>query len=157
MLSPSSCANAISVVVDETINSWPLTSFPFDFAQAYTGYAQAGVLSSGGGVAGNEDSSIISNYLNSFPSETDESDFAQMLADFWSTCLIVPAGDTISISNNAPTKVGAFREAILASITASESIPYYLNFITNIEAVVKTIQWVAIKPNPLPPTLETIS
>ena len=157
MLNPSSCASAINNITDETINSWPSTSFPEDFAQVYTEYVQAGILSAGGGVIGNEDSSIISNYLNSFSSATDENEFAQMLSDYWSTCFTVPAGDTISISNNASTKVLDFRNAILASITTSESTPYYLNFIANIESVAKTIQWLAVKPNPLPPTFETIS
>lgn len=156
-LNASSCASAINTAANNTYSSYPSSSFPTDFASIYKSYSQAGVLSAAGGAAGSENSGIISSYLNSFTSATNEDAFAQMLADYWATCMLIPSAGSISVSNNAASKVSAFKSAILASITTTESTPYYQTFITNIENVVKTIQWTCIKPNPLPPTVETIS
>jgi len=156
-LNASSCASAINTAANNSYASYPSSTFPTAFATAYKNYSQAGALSGGGGVAGTEVDSIISGYLSSFTSDTNEDDFAQMLADYWSTCLLTPSAGSISVTNNAASKVSAFRSAILASITTTESTPYYLNFITNIENVVKTIVWTCVKPIPLPPTMETVT
>lgn len=111
----------------------------------------------GGGISGNEDESIISNFLNSFSSSTDENDLAAMLSSYWSTVLTVPSGGAIAVVNNAATKVNDFKSAILTSITTVESTPYYENFITNIENVVKSVVWTITLPSPPFSRVETVS
>lgn len=155
-LNASSCAAAINTANDNAIAVWPSTTFATDFANAYKAYSQAGVLSAEGGVAGSEDSSILVNLLTGSSSVTD-SQFGQALADYWATCLLIPAGGVISIVNDASSKVGAFTAAVAASYSTAEQTPYYLNFIQNIEAVAKTIVWTVTLPSPPFTRLETIS
>lgn len=143
--------------MDSYILTYPSGNFPSAFASAYKTYSQAGVLSGGGGVAGSENESILEAILSGGDDYITAEEFGQALSDYWSTCLLVPSAGSISVSNNASSKVAAFTAAINDSYTTNESTPYYKAFIDNIEAVVSTIQWVCIKPNPLPPTLETVS
>lgn len=156
-LNSTSCANSINTAIESYIDTYPSGNFPVAFASAYKTYSQAGVLSGGGGVAGTEDQSILEAVLSGGDDFITAEEFGQALADYWSTCMLVPSAGSLSVSNNASSKVAAFTAAINSSYTTSESTPYYKAFIDNIEAVAKTIVWTCIKPNPLPPTLETIS
>lgn len=156
-LNSTSCASAINAAIESYIESYPSGNFATFFAIAYRQYSQAGVLSGGGGVAGTEDQGIIEDILSTGDDYITAEEFGQALADYWSTCLLVPSAGSISVSNNAPSKVAAFTAAINDSYTTTESTPYYKAFIDNIEAVAKTIVWTCIKPNPLPPTMETVS
>lgn len=155
-LNSTSCASAINTANDNAIASWPSSTFASAFANTYKAYSQAGVLSAGGGVAGSEDESILTSLLSAGQYVTD-AQFGQALADYWSTCMLVPAAGSISVSNNASSKVGAFTAAVTTSYSTNQQTPYYKHFIDNIEAVAKTIIWTCVKANPLPPTLETIS
>lgn len=156
-LNSTSCANNINLAITSYINTYPSGNFPSAFASAYKTYSQAGVLSAGGGSAGTEDQSILETVLSGGDDFITAAEFGQALADYWSTCMLVPSAGSLSVSNDASSKVAAFTAAINSSYTTSESTPYYKAFIDNIEAVAKTIVWTCIKPNPLPPTLETIS
>ena len=156
-LNASSCASNLYNNLLSAYASYPARTFPASFASTYKAYSQAGVLSAGGGIAGSEDESILSSFLSSFESATTSTAFAQALADYWSTCLLTPSGGSVVVTNNASTKVSAFKAAIEASITDIDTKPYYLNFITNIQNVAKTIQWTCVKPFPVPPTIETVS
>lgn len=156
-LNSTSCANNINAAITSYMGTYPSGNFPAAFATAYKNYSQAGVLSAGGGVAGTEDQSILEAVLSGGDDFITAEEFGQALADYWATCLLVPSAGSISVSNNASSKVSAFIAAINSSYTTSESTPYYKTFIDNIEAVVKTIVWTCVKPNPLPPTLETVS
>lgn len=156
-LNSTSCALAISNANNAAIDSWPSNTFATSFASAYKTYSQAGVLSAGGGSAGTEDQSILEAVLSGGDDFITAAEFGQALSDYWSTCMLVPSAGSLSVSNDASSKVAAFTAAINSSYTTSESTPYYKAFIDNIEAVAKTIVWTCIKPNPLPPTLETIS
>ncbi len=153
-LNASSCASSINSANDAAIASWPSSGFPAAFAAAYKTYSNAGVVV--GTANGSENEGIISSFLASGDFVTDE-EFGQMLADYWGTVKLIPAGGAVSVSNNASSKVGAFTAAITASYSTTESTPYYLNFISNIEEVAKTIIWTVVYPNPTPPSLETIS
>jgi hypothetical protein len=156
-LTPSTCAAAISAANDARLAGGGTGAFNLAFASAYRNYSIGGTLSGGGATSGTEVQSILRNFLASFSSSTTDAAFGQALANYWATCMLTPSGTTISVTNDASTKVAAFTAAITASYTTTESTPYYLNFIQNIENVAKTIVWTCVKPNPLPPTLETIS
>lgn len=153
-LNASSCAASLSSANDNAINNWPSSTFASDFANIYKSYSQAGVVS--GTAAGSENESILVSLLSAGDFLTDE-EFGQALSDYWATVHLIPAGGSISVSNNASSKVAAFTAAVTASYSTTESTPYYLNFITNIENVAKTIIWTVVYPNPLPPQFETIS
>ncbi len=155
-LNSSSCASAINIANDNAITTWPSSTFASAFAGAYKSYSQAGVLSGGGGSAGSEDESILTSLLSAGQYVTD-AEFGQALADYWATCMLVPAAGSVSVTNNASSKSGAFTAAVTASYSTTQQTPYYKHFIDNIEAVAKTIVWTCVKPNPLPPTSETIS
>jgi len=154
-LNPSSCASAINSAMDNTIANWPTSAFASDFASAYKAYSVAGVVT--GASSGTEDESILEDVLSSGDNYITEVEFGEALASYWGTVKLLPSGGAVSVSNNASSKVAEFTAAILASYTTTDSQPYYLNFITNIENVAKTIIWTVVYPNPLPPTSETIS
>lgn len=156
-LLPSICAAAINTANNSTIATWPISSFAADFASAYESYSQGGVLSLGGGVAGGEDSGIISAFLESFSESTTDADFGAMLSAYWDTCLLVPSGGAVSLTNDAASKAGAFTAAITASYRTTDTQPYYQHFIQAIEDVAKTIQWTAVLSVPPFSRIETIS
>jgi hypothetical protein len=153
-LNPSSCASAIDSANDSAISTWPSSNFATDFANAYKDYSQGGDVV--GAASGSEDSSILQAFLSTGDFVTD-ADFGQALADYWSTCKLVPSGGSVSVSNDAASKVAAFTAAVTSSYSTTLSTPHYLNFITNIETVAKTIIWTVVYPNPAPPSFETIS
>lgn len=154
-LNPASCASAISAAITSYIDTYPSGNFATAFASAYKTYSQAGSVA--GATSGTEDQSILEAVLSGGDDYITDVEFGQALADYWATCLLIPASGAISVSNNASSKVGAFTAAINASYTTTDSQPYYLNFITNIENVAKTIIWTVVYPNPLPPQFETVS
>ena len=156
-LNPSNCAVAINAAMDSYLTTFPAGNFTTGFVGAYKTYSQAGVLSAGGGVAGSEDDSILTNFLNSFVSDTTDADFGAALAAYWATCLLIPSGDAISLTNDAASKAGAFTAAITSSYRTTDTQPYYLHFISAIEAVVKTIQWTVIIPAPPLTRVETVT
>lgn len=156
-LNSTSCANNINTAITSYINTYPSGNFPTAFAVAYRQYSQAGVLSAGGGVAGTEDQGILEDVLSTGDDFITAEEFGQALADYWSTCMLIPSAGSVSVSNDASSKVSAFTAAINSSYTTSESTPYYKAFIDNIEAVAKTIVWTCVKVSPIPPTSETIS
>lgn len=156
-LSASSCASAINSAIDGYITTYPSGNFTTAFVSAYKAYSQAGMLSAGGGVAGSEDDSILTNFFNSFSSDTTDAAFGAVMAQYWSTCLLVPSGGAIGVVNNAASKASAFTAAITASYSTTDSQPYYLNFIQNLEDVAKTIQWTVTLPTPPFTRIETVS
>jgi len=156
-LSASSCASAINAAMDSYVATYPTGNFATAFASAYKSYSQAGVLSAGGGVAGSEDDSILTNFFNSFPSDTTDDAFGAAMAQYWSTCLLTPSGGAVAVVNNGSSKAAAFTAAIAASYSTVDSQPYYLNFIQAIENVAKTIQWTVTLSVPPFIRVETIS
>lgn len=143
-LNPASCASslesAMSAIVADYLNP---SSFHLTFAATYKAYSQAGVLSAGGGAPGTESEGILSSFMSSVtnsPSTVHE--FAVALADYWATCLLVPVAPATGLVNNAGSLVAAFEAAINASYTTSNSQPYYLNLIQNIQTMaVSSIVW----------------
>lgn len=153
-LVPASCASAISSANDTAISTWPSSIFAAAFANAYKDYSQAGVVS--GTASGSENAGILQTFLSAGDFVTD-AEFGQVLADYWATCKLIPAGGAVSVSNNAASKVAAFTAAVTSSYSTTKSTPYYLDFITNIETVAKTIVWTVVYPSPTPPQMENIS
>lgn len=156
-LNASSCAAAINAAMDSYLSTYPSGNFSTAFVGAYKAYSQAGVLSAGGGVAGSEDDSILTAFFNSFSSDTTDAAFGQALSDYWATCLLVPSGGAVSLTNDAASKVGAFTAAITASYRTTDTQPYYLHFISAIEDVAKTIIWTVVLPTPPFSRQETVS
>ncbi len=154
-LNPSSCASAINAAITSYIDTYPSGNFATAFASAYKSYSQAGVVA--GAASGTEDESIISTILSIGDDFITDVEFGQALADYWATVKLIPSGGAVAVSNDASSKVGAFTAAVNASYTTTDSQPYYLDFITNIESVAKTIIWTVVYPNPLPPQFENIS
>lgn len=152
-LNASSCAASITSSYDA--GAIP-GDYPADFAEAYHEYAEAGVIP--GAESGGGDKSIIETFMrNAASSSQTITELAVTLSDYWSGVGLTPAEPNISSVNNAGTKVADFEAAITSSITTSDSQPYFEQFILNIEAVVKTIQWTITPPPPGSPFVSTIS
>jgi hypothetical protein len=156
-LSASGCASAINSAMSSYISTYPSGNFTTAFVSVYKAYSQAGVLSFGGGVAVTEDDGILTSFFNSFSSYTSDADFAQAMADYWSTCLKTPVPPATALSNDASTKVAALTAAIAASYRTTDTQPYYRHFIQAIEDVAKTIQWTAVLSVPPYSRIETVS
>jgi hypothetical protein len=139
------------------IATYPSGNFATAFVSAYKAYSQAGVLSMGGGVAGSEDDSILTNFFNSFSSSTTDADFGAAMASYWATCLLTPSGGAVSLTNDGASKAADFTAAITASYRTTDVQPYYLHFIQAIEDVAKTIQWTTTLPAPPFVRTETVS
>lgn len=156
-LNASGCASAINAAIDSYLTTYPAGNFSTAFVGAYKAYSQAGVLSLGGGVAGSEDDSILLDFFNSFTSDTTDAAFGTALAQYWATCLLVPSGGAISLTNDGGSKAATFTAAITASYRTTDTQPHYLHFIQAIEDVAKTIQWTVELPAPPFVRVETIS
>lgn len=141
----------------------PMGDFPESWATAYDDYAAAGVVPGAENTGG--DKSIIENALRSAESSTATvTVLATALANYWATVAIetgTPAhGGTAvaSVVNNAAALVTLFEDAINASITSSESVPWFETFITNVQTMaVASIVWTvtellppAATPTPFP-------
>lgn len=131
--------------------------YPAEFASAYNDYAKAGIVLGAENQGG--DASILESFMNglSESSPSNVTAFAQALADFWATVAIQPGpaehgGMSVSnVINNASSLTGAFEAAINASLTTSESKPYFYDLINNIEAIaVSQIIWTVTEL--MPPT-----
>jgi|GEM_PF-5194949 len=108
---------------------------------AYHGDASASVnpIATGAGSAG----VIGAAYAGLTGSVTNNVDvLAQMFADYWATSHLAPVPPCVSIlGNDAATKVGAYKAAIMGVITTSESTPYFEALFVAVESVTKTIIW----------------
>jgi hypothetical protein len=131
------------------------STFPVDFATGYNNYAKAGIIP--GAAPGSEQPSIISNFLEGAKSAggADVAEFALALAEYWATVLTSPGApahggmSVISVTNNAILHVDDFEAAIKASMTSSESKPYYFAFVSNVENIaVKKIIWTVTEMMP---------
>lgn len=169
-LNPSSCASAIWAemqVLIETDDSGVTTGnrnfgttqqFASLFATKYHDYASAGVVP--GATSGGGDKSILEA---AFGINTTPSLLALAFASYWATVAIAPGAPAhggISVSlvvNTAATLVSAFEAAIMATITQSESKPFYLSLIDNIETMaVSQIIWNVTEIMPGPPPFPMI-
>lgn len=158
-LIPATAASAIaSAYLTYTETSAPSGGYQQAFADAYDTYAVAGELSQGGGAPGMEDKSIISGFLSGLTGNTTVTEFATMFANYWATCLLVPDGGAISVVNDASSQIPAFEAAIIASITQSDTQPYFQHLVENIQSIaLPQVTWTVTMPPPLPVRLETVS
>lgn len=156
-LNTPSCASNIDTGMDSYLSTYPAGNFTNAFVSAYSTYSKTGVLSSGGGIQGTEDSSILTDFFNSFSSYTDETTFATALANYWATCLNTPVPPATALVNNATSKINDFKSAILAAYSTTETTPHYLSLIQNVEDVAKTIQWTVTLSVPPFTRIETVS
>jgi hypothetical protein len=127
--------------------------YPSAFASAYDIYSYSGeVLGATHEPA--HDPGIIEAFMRSY--STSVTEFAQALADFWSTVLIVPGApmhggvSVQSVVNDASVQVGAFESAILASITTELTTPVFIQLINNIEAIaLPSVTWTVTEMIPV--------
>lgn len=134
---------------DGTNNNQPQQGdYPKAFAESYNDYAKAGEVLGATNEGG--DASILEGFMRgvSGASGADVQNFAQALADFWSTVAVTPGapshgGTAVSkVENDAADLVNAFEAAIMASITTEEKKPYFYHLINNIESIaVSQIVW----------------
>ena len=152
-LNASDCASGIAASYG--LGS-PAGDYQAEFATEYHDYASAGVIP--GAVSGGGDKAIIETFMRSVTSATQTvDDFAQALTDYWATVGLAPEAPNTASVNDASGKFADFKAAIEASITSSESTPYFEQLILNIEAVVLTIQWTITPPPPDPAFISNIS
>ena len=148
-LNSASCAAAINSGYIPAQQQEP-NSYPADFANAYHDYASAGIIA--GAVSGGGDASIIEGFMNGVTSDpATVVRLATALANYWAGVGLIPAPPNIASVNNAATLIPAFTAAILATITTSDTQPYFKTLIDNTEAVAKTIAWTITPPPPKPP------
>lgn len=134
--------------------------YPNLFATAYDNYAAQGV------VLGADNSGrspiILENFLRTGLAGASQpvTEFATVLAEYWATVAVQPGtpahGGTavVSVSNDAMTHIPEFEAAILASMTATESKPWFENFVQNVETIaVANIIWTVTEL--LPPAVPT--
>jgi hypothetical protein len=160
-LSASTPASVIRPVYLTNVTTPPYTaSIASAWASGFLQWSTAGVLSGGGGVAGSEDESIVESFIGSLTGNTTVNAFATMLASYWSTCLLVPNGTAVSVSNNAMSQVAAFEAAVNASITTSDTTPYFQHLFTNIQNIaLPSVIWTVnrvVAGSPVV-TMETVS
>lgn len=115
-----------------------------DFAQVFTDATEQHSLTGAvpGAVHGSQDTSIVYSYMSGLtqPGATVPN-FATMLANYWSTVLIVngaPAHggvSVVSVVNDAASKVSLFEQAVNSALTQSESKPWFETLATNIESI----------------------
>lgn len=122
--------------------------FAKNWADSYNSYAKEGSVLGALNTGGN--TGPIEAFFNSSLPNSSSSIivFATALAEFWADVAIdagMPAhgGSTvISVTNDALLHIPAFQQAILATLTSSESKPYFFSLIDNIQKIgVSAITW----------------
>ncbi len=146
-LDPAGCAAKIGALLPNLGN----IDFPAEFAAAYDAYGKEGLVI--GAVNTGGDVGALEGALRSVTSATSSIDaMAQGYADYWAAVALVGDGShggaPVSVVNDAAAKVSAFKGAIQASIGDVAKEPLYLEFITNIESVVKSLVWTVIEAMP---------
>jgi hypothetical protein len=124
----------------------PAGDYPADFATAYDEYAKQGVVVGAINLGG--DKSIIENCLrNGFSGSGMVIQLAEALRDYWATVALIPAPGFVSVSNDAMSILlyPFWIMAVEASITGSESKPYFSDFISNVQSIaVEQVTWTAV-------------
>lgn len=129
-------------------------SFAGDFAFNYNEYAiqglVPGVINTGGNIV------FLENAIGNITVQ----DLAQAFANYWATVAVTPGApahggtSVASVVNDAIAKTALFENAINASITSTESTPWFQSFIENIEVIaVSNIIWTVTEimpPNATP-------
>lgn len=132
------------------------------FAANYNEYARGGEVK--GAIIANDpyfneggEYTILENYLESLITGDNVRQFAQKLAEYWHTVAVVPGPpmhggiQTVKVVNDALQQVDAFEAAILASMRSTESAPWYLEFVTNIQTIgVAAVTWTVTELIPTP-------
>lgn len=135
--------------------------YPSAFAAGYDNYAKEGIVLGAENNGGTK--MIIETFLRGVSSRSQTiTDFAQALAEYWATVAITPGLpahggiEVVSISNDALSHVADFETAIRASITQTESKPYFHQFVSNIETMaVRKIIWTVVELMPGSPPSPT--
>lgn len=144
-LNPSVASSAISTAYLNMVNTYPPvrpSSWNTVWQNAYNSYMLTGALDQGGAVAGSEQPNIIGSFFSSLTQNTTPEAFGTMMCNYWATCFLIPTGNTISVTNDASAQVTNFVQAVSSSITTTETTPYFLQAIQNIQNIaLPTITW----------------
>jgi len=152
-LSASTCAADIRALYTGLISGGGTGDYPADFAQAYHDYASSGVVA--GAVSGSGDPGLIEAAIRAAPTTPEE--LGQAFAAYWATVALTPASPNIAVINDALTYAAAFTAAVYSSVRDTESDPWFLEFITNLESVARMITWTITPPAPGSPFTSMIS
>jgi hypothetical protein len=112
-------------------------TYPAPFANAYKTYTLTGQVL--GAQHGSQNESILSSWLSGPVTGTEE--FAQVLANYWATVLIVPGApahggtSVVSVTNDAASKVSAFVAALNATYTTNSVEPIFSSFLENVKNI----------------------
>ena len=136
-LNPSTPASIISTAYIGKVTTPPYTSGDIGIAwgEAFLSWSTAGVLDQAGGVAGSEDSSIIQSFISGLTGNSNPTTFANILANYWNTCLLTPNGNAVGVSNDALSNISSFYSAITNSMTTSERTPYFRHLFVNLQNI----------------------
>ena len=146
-LDPAGGAAAINTEYQATILFPQVGDYPAEFATAYDDYAKAGVVTGALNTGG--DKSIIEAAVRA--AETTPAALGEAFAQYWATVAILPAPPNLSSVNDAANLGGVFAAAVAASVRDTESVPYFGEFITNVEAAAKAVVWAITPPPPAVP------
>lgn len=124
-------------ITDAEGNAMPSTGdYASGFASSYEAYSLTGVIP--GAVHGSQDPSLLENYFRGRSISTI-TDFATVLANYWSTVLLVPGapahgGDVVSgVTNDAEFRITDFELAISVTLTQQQVLPVFSKFINDVE------------------------
>lgn len=140
-IAPAVCITPDGEIIDSFDNKPVTKDFPDQWASGYNQYTLDGVVT--GAISDGGDETIISSYLKS--GGFSPTSFGYMLADYWATVHVTPAGGFVSVSNDAVANKDLFVAAVYASMTETISKPYYKSLIDNIENIaLSSVTWTAI-------------
>ena len=146
-LDPAAAAAAINAQYQATIVFPREGDYPAEFAKAYDDYAEAGVVN--GATNSGGEKAILEAALRAAP--TTPAALGAAFAQYWATVALIPVPPNVSVVNDAATRADAFTGAIAASIRATESLPYFGEFIGNLEVAAKTVVWTITPRGGKPP------
>ena len=146
-LNATAGAAAIDAKYQITIVFPRVGDYPAEFATAYDDYAKAGVVAGALNTGG--DKSIIEAAVRA--AETTPAALGEAFAQYWATVAILPAPPNLSSVNDAAALGANFAAAVAASVRDTESVPYFEEFISNLEAAAKTVVWTITPPPPAVP------
>jgi hypothetical protein len=146
-LNPAAGSAATNAQYQATIIFPREGDYPAEFATAYDDYAVGGVVNGAANSGG--DKAILEAALRAAP--TNPAALGAAFAQYWATVALIPVRPNVSVVNDAVARADAFTGAIAASVRATESVPYFGEFIANLEAAAKTVVWTITPRGRKPP------
>ena len=139
----SSVNSAYQDVIATNDNSTSLAAMAAAWQSAIHADASAGVNPIAAAAAPATASIIGAAYAGLTSNAASNADIlANMFASYWATSHLTPIPPCVTItSNDAATKVSAYKAAINSAVTNIETTPYLEGLFIAVEGVTKTIVW----------------